>query len=342
MRLPRLAASASLLVACFLSIPAFAGDPEAAKALFERGVADLEAGRYDAACPAIEESYKLDPRPGTLFALAECETKRGHIAAAVARYDEYLTLYPTLSADKKAKQGDREKMARAQRLALESKVAELTLVLAPSVPKGTAVTRDGAPVDAKAFGVPAPVDPGEHVITVQGPGADATTIRVTLAAGEKRAIALEVKGQGEDARGPMFEPAPQPQAPEGRGANKTVLIAGGVVGGAAIVAGAALAGLYASKASSAESEYDAIAKTMACPPASSPNLTGPCGTLASTLNSKATFGSAAVGLLVAGGVVGIGTVVYGVAASRGPKATGVRVLPVVTGDGGGLVVEGAF
>src|SRR5580704_16022315 len=111
MNLPRLITSSSLLAISFLSIPALAAGPDDAAVLFDRGVADLEAGRYDAACPAIEQSYKLDPRPGTLFALAECEMKRGHLGAAAARYDQYLALYPTLSADKRAKQGDREKMA---------------------------------------------------------------------------------------------------------------------------------------------------------------------------------------------------------------------------------------
>jgi hypothetical protein len=340
MNLPRLLASSALVAASLSTIPALAGDVEAAKALFDRAVADLEAGHYDTACPALANSYKLDPRPGTLFALAECEIKAGHLAAAAARYDEYLALYPTLSADKKAKQGDREKMARAQRLALEPKVAELTLALAPSAPKGTVVTRDGAPVDERSLGVAVPVDPGEHVVTVQGPGGDATTTSVTLAAGEKRAVALEVKGKGEGASS-VVTPAAQAQAPEG-GANKAVLIAGGVVGGGAILAGAVFAGLYASKASAARSDFNAISPSMACPPASSPSLTGACATLASALNSKATFGSAAVGLLVAGGVVGVGTVVYGVVAGRGPKATGVRVVPVVTGEGGGVLVEGAF
>jgi hypothetical protein len=341
MNLPRLITSSSLLAISFLSIPALAAGPDDAAVLFDRGVADLEAGRYDAACPAIEQSYMLDPRPGTLFALAECEMKRGHLGAAAARYDEYLALYPTLSADKRAKQGDREKMARAQRVALGAKVAELTLVLSPSAAKGTVVTRDDAPVDEQSLSVPVPVDPGEHVITVQAPGGDAAETRVTLAAGEKRAVALEAKGKGEGAPSPVVAQVAQSPAPKG-GANLAVLFAGGLVGGGAIVVGAVFAGLYASKSSTAQSEFDAIPKTMACPPAGSSNLTGPCATLASTLNSRATFGSAAVGLLVAGGLVDIGTIVYGVVASRGSRATGVRVLPVVTGEGGGFRVEGAF
>ena len=42
--------------------------------------------------PRFAESHRLDPRPGTLFALASCEEKRGRLAAAVRIYDEYLAL----------------------------------------------------------------------------------------------------------------------------------------------------------------------------------------------------------------------------------------------------------
>src|SRR4051812_48805392 len=84
-----------LVVACVVGVltcPSSAAaqilDP--AEVLFNQGVEDMEAKRFDKACPAIEQSYRLDVRPGTLFALAECEADRGRLATAVARYDEYL------------------------------------------------------------------------------------------------------------------------------------------------------------------------------------------------------------------------------------------------------------
>ena len=82
----------NVLLFLVISAPATAAaqDLAAAEALFSKGLADMEAGRYDAACPAIGESYRLDPRGGTLFTLAECEAKAGKIATAVARYDDAL------------------------------------------------------------------------------------------------------------------------------------------------------------------------------------------------------------------------------------------------------------
>ena len=61
-----------------------------AEVLFEDGVRLMKAGQFDEACPKIAESQRLEPRPGTLFTLAECLANDGKIATALARYEEYL------------------------------------------------------------------------------------------------------------------------------------------------------------------------------------------------------------------------------------------------------------
>ena len=316
---------------------ALAAEPDPA-GLFDRGVAEMEAGRFDSACPAIEQSQKLDPRPGTLFTLAECEAKRGHMAAAATHYDEYLALYATLSPDKKLKQGEREKEARAQRALLGSRVAELTLVLPAGAPPGTQVTCDGVGVTAAALGAPVVVDPGEHVATAQVPGGPVTKVTVKLNAGEKKAIAL-------DAGGAVAAPAAMaPAAVAVSGPNKAVLVTGGVVTGVALITGAALAGVYASKGSSASSLFATLASTMpgGCPPASSPNLTGNCAALKSDLDAKATMGTASTVLFVSAGAIGLGTLIYGLAAGSGGARSGVVAAPVVTASGGGIVFGSGF
>ena len=89
----------------------------------------------------MELSYKLDPRAGTLFTLAECEAKRGRLATAMARYDDYLSLYARLSEEQLRKQGVREKIARNQKVALSLQVPELTLLLPSEAPAGTVSRR---------------------------------------------------------------------------------------------------------------------------------------------------------------------------------------------------------
>jgi hypothetical protein len=181
------------LGAALATPPAFGAGPDTAQALFDRGLQALKAARYDEACPALEQSYKLDPLPGALFTLAECEAKRGRLTVAVARYDEYLRLYATLPPDKQVKQAEREKIARAQRANLEPRIAELTLALPPDAPRETRVTLDGTTLSASNLGVPAFVDPGEHVVTVQIPGGPSREQRILLAPGEKKGIALEAR-----------------------------------------------------------------------------------------------------------------------------------------------------
>src|SRR4051812_40759119 len=97
----------SIVCPLLLSSPvAFAADIAAAEALFNRGLADMEAGRYEAACKAIEESLHLDPRPGTLFSLAVCESKWGHVATAATRFGDYLALYEKLPTAQRLRQGE--------------------------------------------------------------------------------------------------------------------------------------------------------------------------------------------------------------------------------------------
>ena len=340
----------------------------------DRGVEDLEAGRLDRACPAIDESYKLDPRPGTLFALAECEAKRGRLAAAARRYDEYLAVFAALPADKKRKQSDREKTAREQRAALGARVAELTLVLSPGAPRGTVVTRDGEAVAEAALGVPFPVDAGEHVVTTRARGGPITRVRVTMAPGEKKGIALDVQRAGAPGGEAALEAAldadqralaarqeaPVGEAtlaaaldadqralaaqheavsPLGGGVNQRVLIGGGTVGGAGVVVGGALLAIFAYKKGS-DADF-AQARQTGCP-RHGIGATGACKTLADTLATHDALANAGLWTLVSGGLVGALTLVYGLAGgSRAPR-TAVRVLPAVTGNGGGLLVGGTF
>ena len=162
---------------------ASADDVAGAKALFDRGLDDMERGDFDTGCPAIEASEKLDPRPGTLFTLAECESKRGRIATAVTLYDNYLSQIALLSPDKQALQQERKTIAIEQKAALLPGVPALTLVLPGGAPPSIVVKRDGVEVLPAAIGVPLPVDPGEHVLSTEADGKQGA-LHVSIAKGE--------------------------------------------------------------------------------------------------------------------------------------------------------------
>lgn len=207
----RCAALCAVMGLCVLAAPAAAQDAAAAKTLFAQGLSDMEAGNFEKGCPALDASYKLDPRAGTLFTLAECENKRGRLATAAARYDDYLSLYSRLPADQQRKQADREKTAREQKAALGLQAPLLTLSLAPDAPRETVVKRDGTELAAAALGLGLPVDPGEHRVTTQAPGGEVTELQVILGKGDKKQITLQVKAaQGAP---PPAPPKPAQGAP---------------------------------------------------------------------------------------------------------------------------------
>ncbi len=187
----------------FLARTGLAQEDAAADALFNKGLSDMEAGRYETACPALKESQRLDPRPGTLFTLAECEAKGGMFASAVAHYEDYLRQFARLTPAKKVAQGGREKISAAQKAALVPLVPYVTLALPKAAPSGTSVKWDSLTLNQPALGIPLPVNPGEHVATTQIPGGPAHEQRVSIQKGEKKQVELEI-----DLGVSQAEPAP--------------------------------------------------------------------------------------------------------------------------------------
>ena len=159
-----------------------------AEALFRRGVNDMSAGRFDTACPAIAESQRLDPRPGVLFTLAECNALSGHIATAVAGYLDFLAWYDQASPADRAPHLQRAELAKAQVEKLRPEVPRLTIVAPHDAPSGTTISRDGIELAGPALGTALPVDPGEHVVAVVAPGRSRSELHVKLERGENKVV----------------------------------------------------------------------------------------------------------------------------------------------------------
>ncbi|MGK3988990.1 hypothetical protein WME99_38455 [Sorangium sp. So ce136] len=235
------------IVPLLVSAPALAQDIAPAEVLFNRGLADMDAGRYETGCEALAESQRLDPRPGTLFTLAFCESKRGRVATAVTRLNDFLALLERMPPDQRARQAERAAAAREERARLAPRVPELALVLPPNAPAGTVVTRDGQALGEASLGVGLPVDPGEHVVSTRAPGGPLWEQRVAIAEGEKKQLTLEVK-----APPAVREVAPPPAASGGSevssGRRAAVYVAGGV-GVAGVVLGGVMGALTFGKRS---------------------------------------------------------------------------------------------
>lgn len=243
-----------------LSAPAAAQDIAAAEALFNRGFADMEAKRYETGCKALAESQRIDPRPGTLFTLAFCESRWGRIATAVTRFGDYLSLVERMTPEQKTRQGERLKMATQERERLIPQMPELALSLPPGAPEGTVVKRDGQALGEASLGIALPIDPGDHVISTQAPGGPVSEQRITIAPGDKKQVTLEVKGSpavppAALAPSPPVRSAPPAASPLSTGVaeaptgRRTAVYVAGGVGVAGLVVGGVLGALTLGKKS---------------------------------------------------------------------------------------------
>jgi hypothetical protein len=194
--------------------PASAQEADAADALFQKGKEEMKNKNYKAACAFFRGSYKLDPAPGALHALAVCHVEAGEVASAVMRLDEYLSIFEKLPPPQRAKHEERAKSAREQRAALAPQVPEVTIVLPARAPPGTRVFQDSVELRAVSLGIGLPIDPGEHVVTTQAPGGPVNEHRFKIQKGEKKRLELTVSGLRQAEPSPLPSP---PQAEHGKG-----------------------------------------------------------------------------------------------------------------------------
>ena len=144
-----------------------------AETLFRDAKVLVDASKYDEACPKLEESQRLDPKPGTMLNLAVCREKQGKLAAAWSDYLEAASL-----AGRNG-QKDRETFARDRAAALEKEVPKLRIVV-PEPVAGIVIKLDGSILNPAAWGAATPVDAGEHLIEAAAEGYTAYSEKITV------------------------------------------------------------------------------------------------------------------------------------------------------------------
>jgi serine/threonine-protein kinase len=157
--------------------PALAQEASRAEELFHQGQTLMKEGDYDAACPKLQESERIDPATGTLLNLAVCHEAQGRTATAWAEYQE--------ASERARRDGraDRVQYADARIAELEPQLVRLTISLPPShAVKDLLVRLDGQPVGQASYNVPFPIDPGGHTIGASAPGRVSWEILVDVAA----------------------------------------------------------------------------------------------------------------------------------------------------------------
>lgn len=177
-----LLALAALLSGRAASAQPSSKDAAMAETLFEDAKKRMASRDYAGACPKLAESYRLDPGSGTLTALAICHEHIGKTASAWAEFVEVV------GEAQRAGRPDRVRFARQRAHALEHGLSRLTISVAPETAQlsDLEVRRDDVVVGPAAWGVAAPIDPGDHVIEATAPGKQTWSTHVSIAQSEDR------------------------------------------------------------------------------------------------------------------------------------------------------------
>ena len=210
----------ALLLAMVISAPLTAraddGRGSLADLLFQQGRRAADRGDYASACAKFERSESLDPAPGTLLNLADCEEARGQLTRA---WRDFLAL-----ADGLPDTDERKAVALERARRLERSMPKLRIRLASDA-TAASVYRDGVEVGATGLGVALPVDPGMHVVLVRAPGFRDRAYTVGVARGDEKDVQVT-------------------RGPEASDPKRAVAFAIGGVGVASLVAGTAT-GIFA-------------------------------------------------------------------------------------------------
>jgi hypothetical protein len=311
-------------------------DAAMAETLFEEAKKLMAQSDYAAACPKLAESNRLDPGSGTLTALALCHEQQGKTASAWAEFIEVV------DQAQRAGRADRVKFAQQHVTALEPKLSRLTITVTQST-AGLEVRRDGVVVGNAAWGMAAPVDPGEHVVEASGTGKRTWSARVTVGAdGDTKSIA--VPALEDEAPPPTTTTRPPPPRrdeaeppavpPETGGSQRTI---GLVLGGAGVVA-IGVGSFFGLRAISESSDAKKLCSPSSCTNPDAVATNDDAKTAA--IVSDVAIGAGIVAVL-AGGYLFLSA--PSGAPAAGPKQPeALRVAPAVGRNGAGLILRGQW
>ncbi len=189
-----------LLLLSALPLSARAGEvgpAEVAKAkeLFDAGAREYEAGRFEPAIQAFEQAYKIAPRDGITFSIAQAHRRqytksndRKHLTRAVTLYKEYVAKVKEGArvADAIRALGEIEPLLATAPVdtgeAAQSTAPLKTRIVVNIVVPGTQVSIDGGP--PKPAPINEEVKPGPHTVTLTAPGYFDEKREIALSEGE--------------------------------------------------------------------------------------------------------------------------------------------------------------
>jgi hypothetical protein len=294
-------------------------------ALYDEGVALVDAGRWEEALRKFQAVVAIRSAPRALVALGLAQEKTGKLTAAKRTY---------LKTQADAREtGEIEILERAtSSLAALDLVTPKVMLRFAARPAGASITLDGAPVNVSTDGID--IDPGEHRIVVTAPRHHPFELTLDVAQRQRKEIVVEMKREPDADPAKGGEPPPA-AAPDRASVGSLPPLPVWILAGAGATATAA--GLIVRF--KAQADYDDA--SAGCP-------NGLCSANEAVGRGNAARDRMLVGSIVAGvgalAIVGAG-VWWGWSANSPRRAAGrgflsARVAP--SADGGSLIVNGAF
>lgn len=164
----------------------------AARALFEQGMAFVDRGELDQAADRFERSLDLRFSPVVAYNLSNALVQLGRFVEASERLRQVI----------RAEGADPQVVAaaEAQLEQVLGRIGQLTVEVTGDL-DSVEVRRDGAALSEALVGVPQPVDPGEHVVTLHRGDEELGRETVTVQEGGAAVVRLEAPPA----------PAPEPE-----------------------------------------------------------------------------------------------------------------------------------
>lgn len=187
-------------------------DRKLAAVLYQDAKDLIAKGDYEAACPKLEESFRLDrSATGTLMNLAVCHERTHKTATAWAEFGEVVA--------RSRLDGRQDRLDYAQKRADELLPLLSQLVLdvpAAARAAGLSVRLDGAEIASVVWGSAMKIDPGRHLVAAEAGGKVPWSAEVDIAEHESRTVTVPPLADAPPAADVAVPPPASPRADDSR------------------------------------------------------------------------------------------------------------------------------
>jgi hypothetical protein len=294
---------------------------------------------------AFRSAWALNPTFDVAYNLGNTEYRLGKYRDAAEYLSFALRVWPLLESTAGLRPIAEKRLAES-RAFIGALTVKVNVEHAEVLVDGQVVGK--APLPGEVF-----VTPGAHVLEAKLKGYVGAKEAVQIDKGAAKTIELKLSAiVPMDAAGGEAVATAKPQEGLARGTEsavsdgglrKKLIIAGIASSAVAITGGVVLAIVSNGHGTDADSQQAALLQEAGGRACEMPTtLAQRCEQQRSSLATRDTFRDLSIWSFVAGGAVGIGTAVYGLATTRAKPTSAVRVVPVATAHAGGLVIVGEW